>query len=555
MAEAKVRITAEDNASGVIDHIQKKLGVFNKEGLATGVAFALATKAIQYAEQGMQYLIQSIQNGIQNAIEFEYNLVSLTNTIDDMDVSIDTLRNDLILMSNEYGIGVNTLAEEMRMFTREGYNVIESMKLLGEATRFSIANNEDFGSVVNAVNTIMEVFDMDASDSVYIFNELNDIIDETNLTAQNIADVFGSGAEAIRESGLTLEDMVNILYTLEQRGNRPQKIIRGFVDMLKELNEEGGNIELLPDEQVKNIDEKFNTINNTTKTSLDKIGAGWDNFLMGVGDALIGVADVITNPPFLKNGEFVRREPEIPPPLFTDESNNIELLTDKINKLNYAISVNGTNMRSLGAEVAKFAQERDRIQQEIDYSVAVHTATQALQKQEDAIESLRRVSEAYSLQQQENNLRILQIQYGASGRRRGLSRGEQRNIEAIERENMGLRIQEMQQQIAIQHIQQGGLRDAQDRLDMIRREHDELMYQQQLVDLKTNLDDTVALWADAVRRINIEINKLNINRFLLGQTQTNLSMANAPTTIAALIGRGMSQRVFNALGFPNARIR
>jgi len=472
-----------------------------------------------------------------------------------MDVSIDTLRNDLILMSNEYGIGVNTLAEEMRMFTREGYNVIESMKLLGEATRFSIANNEDFGSVVNAVNTIMEVFDMDASDSVYIFNELNDIIDETNFTAQNIADIFGSGAETIRESGLTLEDMVNILYTLEQRGNRPQKIIRGFVDMLKELNEEGGNIELLPDEQVKNIDEKFNTINNTTKTSLDKIGAGWDNFLMGVGDALIGVADVITNPPFLKNGEFVRREPEIPPPLFTDESNNIELLTDKINKLNYAISVNETNMRSLGDEVAKFAQERDRIQQEIDYSVAVHTATQALQKQEDAIESLRRVSEAYSLQQQENNLRILQIQYGASGRRRGLSRGEQRNIEAIERENMGLRIQEMQQQIAIQHIQQGGLRDAQDRLDMIRREHDELMYQQQLVDLKTNLDDTVALWADAVRRINIEINKLNINRFLLGQTQTNLSMANAPTTIAALIGRGMSQRVFNALGFPNARIR
>ena len=555
MAEAKVRITAEDNASGIIDHIQKKLGVFNKEGLATGVAFALATKAIQYAEQGMQYLIQSIQNGIQNAIEFEYNLVSLTNTIDDMDVSIDTLRNDLILMSNEYGIGVNTLAEEMRMFTREGYNVTESMKLLGEATRFSIANNEDFGSVVNAVNTIMEVFDMDTSDSVYIFNELNDIIDETNLTAQNIADVFGSGAEAIRESGLTLEDMVNILYTLEQRGNRPQKIIRGFVDMLKELNEEGGNIELLPDEQVKNIDEKFNTINNTTKTSLDKIGAGWDNFLMGVGDALIGVADVITNPPFLKNGEFVRREPEIPPPLFTDESNNIELLTDKINKLNYAISVNETNMRSLGDEVAKFAQERDRIQQEIDYSVAVHTATQALQKQEDAIESLRRVSEAYSLQQQENNLRILQIQYGASGRRRGLSRGEQRNIEAIERENMGLRIQEMQQQIAIQHIQQGGLRDAQDRLDMIRREHDELMYQQQLFDLKTNLDGTVALWADAVRRINIEINKLNINRFLLGQTQTNLSMANAPTTIADLIGRGMSQRVFDSLGFPNARIR
>jgi hypothetical protein len=99
-----------------------------------------------------------------------------------------------------------------------------------------------------------------------------------------------------------------------------------------------------------------------------------------------------------------------------------------------------------------------------------------------------------------NNLEIMKIQYAADTRH-GLTRDQEKAIKDLEHANLGIQIEEQQNQIDISTIQQNGLRDAQDALDKIREAHDEAMYEQQIRDLDKNIKDKNDLYATTVTAI------------------------------------------------------
>ena len=579
MAEAKVKITAEDKASKTIDHVTKRLGIFNKEGLSMGITFAVVTKAIQYAEQGLKLLTDSFINGIRSSMDYQYNVVQLTNVLNDMNMSVGQLRQELLDLSGTYGVNINVLAAQMRMFARLGYSSSQSLKMLNETERFAKANAEDLESTIAALNTTMEVFDLNADDSTYILSKLNELFDTTSLSMQNIDNIFSRAAPNIRESGYSLNDIVNILYTLSREGSSPRTILSEINKILEDIGDK--KIDVLPESEVKGIDEKFKNIDDTSKSFWEKQAQNWDNFWFRVGQGIEIAGDWLSQKYVFKNGvQIPVEEPSNIKDLFSNVTPPLEDWGEAQERLTNEIKDSTAAISTLEPLVEKYLNDLDRSQAAYQYAQDMHAATLEVRRQEDAIERLRRVANKYSLEQQINQLAIMRIQYGAMGTRRGLTRGQQRQIDIIERENMGLRIAEMEQQIEIGNIQMNGLQTAQDRLDALKRAHDEVIYAEELETLSAHIDEVYKLWSEMYQKLARE------KQALLSSTQAQINLNAAPSgriglstpatrnapavnvNVAAtvntpldadklgqLMGNGLAKKLFDNLGLPLARVR
>jgi len=540
MGEAKITLTAKDNASGVIDHVQKKLGILNKEGVATGITFALTTEAIRLAKEAFQRLGQEFMKGVERAKDFEMNLVYITNSMTKMDMTVGELSDTLHEMSRTFGVDVNELAVGMKRLTREQNSATESAEMLRQAQLFNIGTGQDLMSILDALDTTMGVFNLDTSNSGYILTKLNTIINTTDLSMQDISDTFGRLSPEIRESGYNLNDVVNILYALAQTEIGPRKLAPAFEKYLK--GEGAEVITQVPGDAVKSIEEQANAAINTHKRATDVIGAAWDGMWESIGQGALDTIDFLNMKWNAEKGWY--KEKAVLPGL-GDTALHTDWMDEyvrKIDETNKAIASLTESIAANQIEYNTLNQDYERSTAQHDYMVQMQDATLAVQEQEDAIERLRRIANTYNLEQQSNNIELMKIQYGAMGRRGGrLTRGEQSQVRIIEQENMALRIKEAEQQLAMGQIQANGLQDAQDELDNIRRSHDKLMYQQELTDLNAHINDVYTAWKAMYTKLAGE--RALLLGYQTGVTYNPTDSSGAAGHIRELIARGDYQQL------------
>lgn len=620
MTEAKIKITAEDNASNVIDQVAKRLGVFNKEGLAVGVTFALVNKGIDLLQQELSSIIEYVQKGTEANRQFELSLTRLSVSTNDLGISINSLKSSIESLSVLFITDVNTLTVALQDFIREGYNVAQAEKLLYETGKLMTAANEDLTTTQHALNTIMQVFKLSVNDAEKATNVLYQISKNTDLSLSDVDRLLSRTALSIQKYGINIDSVANAYYTLEKTGTDLKGMTTELNDAFKDLNisalKQITNISNLDtsykeitkttffiSEQQKKITEilqmrhteqmdisKFFDINMWNEAvkkveELQKIGIDtveefnatqikpwWDK----------DIWDILVTHRTEKLEELIRTM------IYAKELDNKIVSDIPVSAPTPVISMDEleTNIKNISTNIVDYRQELENLDRELErtqiqkeYTVAMREATLAVQEQEDAIDKLQRTADKYNLQSQENTLEIMKIQYGAMGRRRGLTRGESAQIKEIEKENALLRIQEMEQQIKIGNIQQNGLQNAMNNMESIRREHDSEMYRQEIEDLDIQTANIYNMWLEKntlLNDANIELEKLNdehrsreLNKtkiwankmryeFLkaygvdfLGDIQTG----RLSTGIARVLANGMSQNVIDSSGVSNYRLR
>lgn len=566
MTETKIKITAEDNASRVIDNVTKKLGIFNKEGIAIGIGFAVMNQAIQLAREGVQRLGQEFMKGLQRAIDFEYNLALVVNTIKNMDMSIGEMSNELHKMSMMFGVDVNNLVVNLKSLTKEGYGPGESLRMLGQAEFYAKAKGDDLASTIEAVNRAMGIFKLSSSDSGYILERYNELTTLTNLSIQDIADILGRASLKIQEYGYNLNDVVNIMYTLSKGQIGPRAFSPAFISFLE--GEGYKKVEVMPADTVKDLDAQMKNIEKTHKSAIDTIGAAWDGFWERVGQGALIVADNLTAKWKYSFSEGMTKVLNDTSLTIGNTALSTETWYEALVRIEKEINNLDAAIKKDTKTVSDYYDELQGAQYAYQYAQDMRAATLEVQAQEDAIEKLRRVANRYSLEQQSNQLAIMKIQYGAMGTRRGLTRGQQRQIDQIEKENMRLRIAETEQQLAIGNIQQTGLMTSQDKLDALKRSHDQTIYAQELKDLGKHIDDVYTLWSNMYKQLAREQQALAQNTVTRGTVSGSASgriglsgTATATTSsssnlVAELLRKAMSQGHIDPLtGLSNYRMR
>jgi len=482
--EVSIDLKARDQMSSVLDHVTQRLGIFSKEGLAMGVAFAGVNLAIQALQQAFGAVVQFIQDGIEKSREFELSIARLSVSMNNFDISVTALKTDLVDLAEKTGADVITLAEGFRTFAREGYSASDSLKLLTDAEKLATITGEDLGTIEDLMARTMNAFNLGAGDSGHILEELNKITNTTSMSLGDVNTVLGRVAIAAHDSGISFDDLINLMYTLHKMGTNNRNMASELEKALKDLG--NVDIDIIPDSEVTDVQKKLDTIDSTIEMYFKR----WDQIVetrkRGIGDVFSQILEVVNFAAFVPWINNASEAVDDSTAKLSDwqiklkeAAKQIPLISTELQKLNADLATENTTLEQAKQDLGDLIEMRQ-------FTIDSHDATLAVQEQEDAIQALKRATDAYSLSQMKNNLEILKIQYAADSRH-GLTRDEKEKIKALEHTNQGIQIQEQENQIAVAEIQQNGLQDAQDQLDAIRRTHDEAMYGQEIRDLDANI--------------------------------------------------------------------
>jgi hypothetical protein len=550
-SEIAMDLRAKDNMSAVLDHITQRFGIFSKSGIAMGIAFAGINKGIDLLTQTISGMINYIQQGTEMNRAFDLSLAHLSVSMNDFDMNLVSVRSELLNFSALFATDVNDMTNGLKQFIREGNNMADSMRLLYEAGRLQVTTGEDLITVQEAMSTTMQVFGYEANAAGYITSKLNDLTSATTITLTDINTVLSRSAVAAQKAGINYEDLINIIYTFHERGVATRNIIAEINKLLEDPSLLASfKAMVLPAADVS-IADKYKTIAGTVaftaeqvkelrKQSQMRLSGGWD---VGAGfdKETVRLAQKLTQARKDNNTEYLktfayRQKEQAGNPLFLAakmlgqplgvDLQNVSDLADAYGELaaqekdaadanaaflkvsplaqlkqihDEVIRLNGV-LADNNAVLAKTGQELGDLTEMRMFTIDTHNATAAITEQEDAIKGLQHVADAYSLSQMKNSLQIMKIEYNVDSRH-GLDRTQKEAIAALEKTNAGLQISEMENQIEISTIQQNGLYQAQNALDAIKQQHDQVMYDREIRDLDANIAAKNALYASTLTAI------------------------------------------------------
>jgi len=538
MGQANIIISAEDRASAVINHVESQLGIFSKQGIATGIAFAVVTQGIQFAEQAIGGLIDYISKGVEMNRAFELSLARLSVSTNNFDVSMGGLKDTIKNFSVMFATDLTTLTSGLQNFIREGFSASDSIKLLFETEKLATVTGEDLNTTQEAVSVALDAFGLNADSAAYVVDKFNQITSETGLSVSQLTQLIGRSATAINDGAITLDTFVNVLYTLYNEGYRSRGMIVALNTTLKNLDP--STLQLITN--TTDLNTKFKTITSTTQFTIDQLQelyklsqmnltGGMDlsavfdkdtiNTAKGFFDTLQskGITSLQAFNNEIKNNtsayniwsDIPIAENRIMLQLvrtfyaYNDAINtsNVDELSGSVDRLNTeyntlqktltnttnAIQTNKTNISDWKNQMTELTTIHNlnsdlRYMQMglIDASYAVNIQNSAtrdlvnsIRTQQQAIDDLNASNKIYNMESNANTLQEMQIQYTAYGQRHGLTRGQQRMIDDLEHANMGLRINTMENQQQIDQAQLN-LDPLQKRLELTKMWYDEEIY-------------------------------------------------------------------------------
>ncbi len=225
--EVSIDIRAYDHASGVINQIEQRLGVFSKQGLAVGAGFAVVNQAMNLAMQGIGKLEQFIVGSIDAYKNWEVSIVQVSNALSQQDQALlPSIIANVNEMSLAYGESATKLMESYDVIVKSGANAAAGLAVLTSAERLAKAQNIDLANSTGLLTDTMKTWNYSSRDSESIANKLAKTMDTTTLSADDLDNMIGSLGPTLSQTGTSLDQFLAILMTLNQEGfNNSRKMM------------------------------------------------------------------------------------------------------------------------------------------------------------------------------------------------------------------------------------------------------------------------------------------------------------------------------------------
>lgn len=235
--EIAIDLKARDQMSSVLTQVEKRLGVFNKTGLATGVSFAVVNQAMNLAMQGVSMLEQFITGSIDAYKKWEMAVVGVTNVLKEQDqVLLPHIMANVQEMAKEFGDSAVEMAKAYSMIYRSGVSAAGSLDMLRASEKLAQAQQISVAESTNILTDTMKVFDLSSQDSTDLANKLAKTIDNTTLSVSDLDSIMNMSGPTFVEAGGNINDFLAILITLNQEGfNNFRKMSSGFTSGLQSL--------------------------------------------------------------------------------------------------------------------------------------------------------------------------------------------------------------------------------------------------------------------------------------------------------------------------------
>lgn len=249
-AVAKKRAEVERATKSLGDY-QEKLASVSAElgnhdaklerwGEAISRSGEMATKAGKTLTAGVTAPIVAIGTAAaKGASEFETSFAKVSTIADSTEVPLDSLKQQIIDMSNQTGISANSIAESVYSAISAGRSTGEAVEFVGQANKLALAGFTSTETAVDTLTTIMNAYGGSAGTAEEIANRL---ITTQNLGKTTVDELGASMGKVIPTAamyGVSLDQLSAAYVTATKNGIGTAEATTYINGMFNELGKTG----------------------------------------------------------------------------------------------------------------------------------------------------------------------------------------------------------------------------------------------------------------------------------------------------------------------------
>ncbi len=245
---------AEQSADGCAQSIDK----YGKEVKDAGESSEEFAQGAQQSKEGIEALasvlaaagvaktVKEIADELlacaQAAEAFETSMAKLSTLVDTSAYSMDSIKAELIELSNETGVAVGSLAEAAYQARSAGVDTASVIDFVATATKTSAAGFSDSATAVDVLTTAINAYKLEGSEAEKVASMLVKTQDEGKTSVGELAQNMGRVIPAAAAYNVSLGNLTTSYALLTKSGTNTAIATTNLSAMFTELAKDGSTV-------------------------------------------------------------------------------------------------------------------------------------------------------------------------------------------------------------------------------------------------------------------------------------------------------------------------
>lgn len=201
----------------------------------------------------MKEIADALMECSQAAAGFETALAKVSTLADTSVVSMDTIKAQLVSLSGETGVAVESLAEATYQALSAGVDTANVVDFVSTATKLSVAGFTESATAVDVVTTALNAYGLAGSDAEKVASMLVKTQDLGKTSVGELAATMGRVIPTAAAYNVSLDQLSASYAIITASGTNTAIATTNLGAMFNELASEGGTVATILEEQTGEI--------------------------------------------------------------------------------------------------------------------------------------------------------------------------------------------------------------------------------------------------------------------------------------------------------------
>ena len=183
------------------------------------------------------------------ASDFEDSMAKVSTIADTSKITMDELRDSIVTLSNETGVGASEIAQNVYDAISAGQNTEDAVNFVSNASKLAKAGFTDSGAALDILTTILNAYGLEANE---VTNVSDKLIQTQNLGKTTVAELSSSMGKVIptaKANSVALDQVCSAYSIMTSNGIATAETTTYLNSMLNELGKGGTGVDKILREQ------------------------------------------------------------------------------------------------------------------------------------------------------------------------------------------------------------------------------------------------------------------------------------------------------------------
>jgi len=208
---------------------------------------------------------------VQKSVEFQSSMAKVGTIADATKVPLDSLRKDIVNLSNDIGVNANAIAEDVYNAISAGQSTENAVGFVGQAVKLAKGGFAETGQALDVMTTILNAYGLESEKASTVADMLIQTQNKGKVTVSELSSVMGKIIPTAKSQNVALEQVCAGYAIMTSKGIAAAETTTYMNSMLNEMGKTGSKAD----------------------KALREVGGGSFKELMGQGKSLAEVLDIL----------------------------------------------------------------------------------------------------------------------------------------------------------------------------------------------------------------------------------------------------------------------